>query len=91
MIKIGLMYSFLCYTSVTQANISNEPNIKLLVLIPTSLIILEVLLLLMSFRKGSDKNKAVMDADDAWSSFLAQVSCLRQTITNYRLKKGLEP
>jgi hypothetical protein len=29
-------------------------------------------------------NNASMDADDAWSSFLAQISILRQSITNYR-------
>mmetsp|Transcript_240 Transcript_240/g.299 ORF Transcript_240/g.299 Transcript_240/m.299 type:complete len:509 (-) Transcript_240:494-2020(-) len=83
-VKIGMMYSFLCYTSIDQANASNTPGIKLLILIPTILIILEVILLLLSFRRGSIKNKMAMEADDVWTSFLAQISCLRQTITNYR-------
>jgi hypothetical protein len=84
LIKIGFMLLFLCATSIDQARVSNTPSIQLLMLVPISLICLEVGLLLLSFKKASLLNNASMDADDAWSSFLAQISILRQSITNYR-------
>jgi hypothetical protein len=84
LIKLLFMISFLCYTTNDQANLSNKPSINWLMIIPFGLIICEVFLLLATFGFASKRNKSALDADEAWSAFLAQISSLRQAITSYR-------
>lgn len=84
LVKLAFMMFFLCLTSIDQARLAGEPSINALIIIPLVVIALERILLGLTFKKASHYNVAAMEADDIWSSFLAQLSSLRTSITNYR-------
>jgi len=83
-IKLLFMIFFLCLTAIDQAIASDTPSLPLIILIPLFVIVADFVILKMTVKSASINNRAALDADDIWSSFLAQLANLRTSITNYR-------
>mmetsp|Transcript_67725 Transcript_67725/g.153253 ORF Transcript_67725/g.153253 Transcript_67725/m.153253 type:complete len:508 (+) Transcript_67725:43-1566(+) len=56
----------------------------LLIAAPTVMGIMDAALLVISIKPVLDKSLEAMEEDDAWSSFMAQATFVRQTITTFR-------
>ena len=66
--KLGVIFAFIVYTAIDQAQANNAPVMNLMIVLPFLMLGSSIFLFVGTVEKAGELNKETIEADDAWSS-----------------------